>query len=424
MGETAAQHAFPHGLRRMVGRDPLESHRAATPLELLFDLTLVVAFAQAGDQLAHYVAEGHLAAAISGFAFVVFAITWAWLNLAWFASAFDTNDWLQRLLTMVQMIGVLVIALGIPAIFHSIDAGEPIDNGIVVVGYVVMRVAMVAMWLRVAVQDPQYRRIALRYALFIGIVQIGWIVVALLTIESLPLLVAVIVLLWTAELAAYYLATYDRKAPKGTNTGTPWHPHHIVERFGLLVIITLGEGILGTIAVVSALVENVGWSLEAVLIVIAGVGLTFGLWWSYFIIPSAPVLARWRDRSWAWGYGHIVLFGAVAAVGAGLHVAAYAAEGHIAIGNVGVVLAVAIPVALFGVVYFGLYSLLLRAVDSFHLLLAAGMVVLLALAVVLAAVGVSLGWCLIVVMLAPFVVAVGYETVGYRHVEADIAREA
>jgi low temperature requirement protein LtrA len=192
----------------------------------------------------------------------------------------------------------------------------------------------------------------------------------------------------------------------------------------LLVIIALGEGILGTIAAVSALVESVGWSLEAVLIVIAGVGLTFGLWWSYFIIPSAPVLARWRERSWVWGYGHIILFGAVAAVGSGLHVAAYAAEGHIAIGNVGVVLAVAIPVALFGVVYFALYSLLLRAGDSFHLLLAGGMVVLLALAVVLAAAGVSLGWCLVVVMLAPFVVAVGYETVGYRHVEADIAREA
>jgi hypothetical protein len=30
--------------RRLVGRDPREAHRAATPLELLFDLTLVVAF--------------------------------------------------------------------------------------------------------------------------------------------------------------------------------------------------------------------------------------------------------------------------------------------------------------------------------------------------------------------------------------------
>ena len=112
-------------------------------------------------------------------------------------------------------------------------------------------------------------------------------------------------------------------------------------------MITLGEGILGTIAAVAAVVAHVGWSAEAILIVIAGTGLTFGLWWTYFILPSAPVLARHRERKWAWGYGHIVLFGSVAAVGAGLHVAAYAAEGETTIGTVGVVLAVAIPVFVF-----------------------------------------------------------------------------
>ena len=88
------------------------------------------------------------------------------------------------------------------------------------------------------------------------------------------------------------------------------------------MIITLGEGILGTVAAVAAVVARVGWSGEAVLIVIAGTGLTVGLWWTYFILPSAPVLARHRERKWAWGYGHIVVFGSLAAVGAGLHVAA------------------------------------------------------------------------------------------------------
>ena len=51
-----------HHLRRMVGRDPHEAHRAATPLELLFDLAFVVAFAQAGEQLSHLIAEGHIGA--------------------------------------------------------------------------------------------------------------------------------------------------------------------------------------------------------------------------------------------------------------------------------------------------------------------------------------------------------------------------
>ena len=128
----------------MLGRDPNERHRAATPLELLFDLTFVVSFAQAGDQLAHYVAEGHIATAVWGFSFVLLSVCWAWINFTWFASAFDTDDWLQRILTMVQMVGVIVLALGIPAVFESIDSGEPFDFVVVAVGYVIMRVSLVA----------------------------------------------------------------------------------------------------------------------------------------------------------------------------------------------------------------------------------------------------------------------------------------
>ncbi len=47
-----------HPLRLMSGRDPHESHRASTPLELLYDLTFVVAFGVASDQIAHLLACG------------------------------------------------------------------------------------------------------------------------------------------------------------------------------------------------------------------------------------------------------------------------------------------------------------------------------------------------------------------------------
>jgi low temperature requirement protein LtrA len=48
----------------MSGRDPYEQHRVATPLELLYDLTFAVAFAVAGEQFAHLLAEGHFGAQI------------------------------------------------------------------------------------------------------------------------------------------------------------------------------------------------------------------------------------------------------------------------------------------------------------------------------------------------------------------------
>ena len=403
-----------HRLRRMVGRDPSESHRGATPLELFFDLTLVVAFAQAGNETAGLIAEGRFASAILAFAFVMFAVCWAWINFSWFASAFDTDDWFYRVTTMVQMVGVLVLALGIPDVFDSIDRGEPVDNTVVVAGYIVMRIAMLAQWIRVARQDPSHRRVALGYVITISVSQLGWTGALFFDLRVgafLPLALALVGI----ELIGPILA--ERR-----DGGTPWHPHHIAERYGLLVIITLGEGILGTIVAVAALVDKVGWSAEAVLVAIAGTGLTFGLWWNYFITPSADVLERHRSRSWGWGYGHIPLFASIAAIGAGVHVAAYVVEGEATIGVVGAVLATAIPVAVATLVYFGLYSFLVRGFDPFHLLLFAGTIAVLAIAVALAAAGVSLGWSLIVVMLAPAVTIVGFEAKGHRHMAAALDR--
>ena len=137
-----------HHARQMGGRDPHEAHRVATPLELLFDLTFVMAFGQAASQFAHALSEGHYMAALLGFGFASFAICWAWINFSWFSSAFDTDDWIYRLVTMVQMIGVLVLAVGLPRLFASIEHGAHLDNSVMVLGYVIMRVALLSQWLR------------------------------------------------------------------------------------------------------------------------------------------------------------------------------------------------------------------------------------------------------------------------------------
>jgi hypothetical protein len=89
---TISEQTRSHRLRVMSGRDPYEQHRTATALELLYDLTFVVAFGVASEQLAHLLAEGHYAAGLTGFVLAVFAICWAWINFSWFASAYDTDD--------------------------------------------------------------------------------------------------------------------------------------------------------------------------------------------------------------------------------------------------------------------------------------------------------------------------------------------
>jgi low temperature requirement protein LtrA len=397
----------------MTGRNPRESHRAATPLELLFDLAFVAAFSQAGNQFAHAIAEDHIGIGIFGFSFAMFAICWAWINFTWFASAFDTDDWFYRILTMIQMVGVVVVALGMPDLFHSLEEGGHIDNTIVVGGYVIMRVAMVLQWLRVARQDPEHRRAALVFVATITLAQIGWIGTAIADISVDQFLY--LVPLYLLELGGPLFA-------ETRTEGTPWHPHHIAERYGLLTIIALGEGVFGTVASVSALVEEQGWSTEAVIVAIAGIGLTFGLWWNYFMLPSGDILSRHRHRSFVWGYGHIPVFASIAATGAGLHTAAYVIEGIAEIGTRGAVIAVAVPVFIFTIGLFAHYTYLLNEFDPFHIGLFAGNVLLLALAVVLATAGASIGICLLLITAAPAVIVVGYETIGHRHKAAAMER--
>jgi len=397
-----------HRIRPMRGRDPHERGRTATTLELLYDLVFVVAIGQAANQLAHLTAEGHYGTALGGFVFAIFAILWAWINFSWFASAFDTDDWLHRLATMVQMVGVTVLGLGLPAMFHALDAGHGIDNRVMVAGFVVMRVAMVFQWLRAAQQSPQYRRACRVYAVTIVLAQIGWVAMTFIHLTLLPAIV-IIVSLFLVELSGPYLA-------ETRYGGTPWHAHHIAERYGLLTIIALGEGVIGTVASLSAVVEAQGWTKEAILVAIAGMGLTFGMWWCYFLLPAGEILHLYRTHVFRWGYGNLPLLAAIVATGAGLHVAALFIEHAAHIGSVATVLALALPVALYlGGIYL-LYMTLLADSDAFHLVLITITAVVLISGPLLAALGVSMAVCLLVVMLAPAVTVVGYEVFGHRHV--------
>jgi low temperature requirement protein LtrA len=398
----------------MTGRDPHELHRTATPLELLYDLTFVVAFGAASNEAAHYFAEGHWRTGSIGFGFAMFAVIWAWIQNTWFASAYDTDDWIYRLLTMVQMVGVLVLALGLPMMFESIEQGAHVDNAVMVLGYVIMRTGLVALWLRVVRHDVLRRRCAATYAATLLVAQIGWIglLVADVSVAAMFSVAAVLVVI---ELTGPVVA--ERRFGV-----TPWHPHHVSERYGLLTIITLGEVILGTVAAINAVIRAHGWTLETALVGLAGVGLAFGMWWMYFVIPSAELLHRFRDRSFGWGYGHLPMFAALAATGAGLHVAALYIEHEAHISQLAVVLTTAVPLSVYVICLYAVYSVLVREVDPFHLWLVGGTAVVIVAAIIMAAADAPIAACLLVLTLAPAVTVVGYEIVGHRHRAEMLAR--
>jgi low temperature requirement protein LtrA len=220
---------------------------------------------------------------------------------------------------------------------------------------------------------------------------------------------AVVVVLYVIELSGPYVS-------ERTKGGSPWHPHHIAERYGLLVIIALGEVILGTVEAVETLVGESGWSLDAAVLLAAGITLAFTLWWVYFTVPFGDILHASRSGSFLWGYSHIVVFASVAAVGAGLHLVALTFAHQSALSSVGVIAAVVVPLAVLIGVLIGVTLLILPSGHPIHAWLALGSAAVLALAVGLAVWGAPVPVCLVVAVLAPVAWVVAYELVGHQHI--------
>jgi low temperature requirement protein LtrA len=310
---------------RAVTRDPDEPYRASTPLELFFDLTFVVAVARASAALHGELAGGHVVTGVWGFVGVFFAVWWAWMNAAWFASAHDADDVPYRLLTLLQMAGVLVVASGVT------EALEHDDWLGVTIGYGIMRIGLATQWLRVARDEPAGRTRALRYAIGISVLQILWF--ARLALPD-DLQLAGFLALVVAELAVPVWAERAAGAPV-------FHAGHIEERYGLFTIIVLGESVLSAAGGFQAALDEGGLTADLFAVGIGGLVLAFASWWLYFDHPGH--LRPNREQAFRWGYAHVVIFASLTAMGAGLQVATESVTGH---GDVRTAaLAVAVPVA-------------------------------------------------------------------------------
>jgi low temperature requirement protein LtrA len=313
----------------MFARSADEEHRAATALELFFDLCFVVAIALAASSLHHEIIEGHIGDGVLSYVLVFFAIWWAWMNFTWFASAYDTDDVLYRLMTFVQMSGVLVLAAGVPKGF------EHGDIVLITAGYVVMRLAMVGQWLRAAHADLDHRPCALRYAIGIAVLQCLW-VGRLLLPESLNYPSIIILIL--AELAVPVWAE--------KSNGTTWHPQHITERYGLFTIIVLGETILAATTALQTAFDAGHADASLIAVAIGGLVIVFSLWWLSFEVEENRLLDS-HLGSFVYGYGHLFVFASAAAVGAAMEVVVEHDTGHGELGDFTVGLVIAVPVALY-----------------------------------------------------------------------------
>jgi low temperature requirement protein LtrA len=261
---------------------------------------------------------------------IFFAIWWAWMNFTWFSSAYDNDDALYRVVTLVQIAGVLVLAAGVSQAFeHHVYTS-------VWLGYVIMRFALIAQWLRAAraAEGPE-KTMALRYAGGVFLCQIGWLGLLVLPEPGRPWVFLVMAI---AEMCVPVYAEKDFV--------TSWHPHHVSERFGLFTIIVLGETIAAsTVAVKSAVDEHDALG-ELLPIASGGLLIVFAAWWIYFVVPIHGHL-RSNRQSFLWGYGHYLIFSSAAAIGAGLEVAVEEAVGKTQVSTLAASAAVTLPTALY-----------------------------------------------------------------------------
>ena len=324
---------------RMSPRDPHEPHRVATPLELFFDLVFVVAVASAAAQWHHGLVEGHYGDLLS-FVIVFVATWWAWMNYTWFASAYATDDVVFRLLTFVIMTGSLMLAAGVPEMF------ERRNSVLLVSGYVVMRLAMVVLWLRAAASHPEGRRTAMTYAVGIVLVQVYWVLRLAVSGDSS------LVVTWFVGMALE-LAVPVIAERRGT---TPFHPHHIAERYSLFTIIVLGEVILSTLQAVQGALET-GTTMELVELIAGGLLIVFALWWLYFKRDQVELFAGRFWTVFTCSYGHLFVFSSVAASGAALAAAVDSVQ-HEADASVrAIALALAVPLAIYVVALAAMHAL-------------------------------------------------------------------
>lgn len=273
--------------------------RRVTWLELFFDLIFVAAVSQVGAPLR----EDFTTTGLLRFAVLFVPIWWAWTGQAVFSTRFDTDDGVQRALTLLQMFAVAAMAA------NAKDALDSRSSAGFAAAYAAVRFVLVAQYFRARAIE-RARALATRYLAGHGLAALLWLVSAIVPAPWRYLI-------WTAALAL--------------DLGTPWiavrhsaavppDAAHLPERFGLFTIILLGESV---IAVMHGMEAQELWSPPAAAAAFLGMAMAFAIWWWYFDGISGPAeqhIRSGRDavRFHIWSYAHLPLYLGIAVGAAGI----------------------------------------------------------------------------------------------------------
>ena len=279
-----------------------EEDRRATWLELFLDLVFVAAVAEVAGTLS----SDPTAAGLGRFLFLFLPIFWAWAGFTFYATRFDTDDLVYRLLTLLGMFAVAGLASTVPDALHG-------GQNTFVVAYVCVRAILLVLYARVYRDVEVARPVAGWFMVMFGLGVMGWLV-------SLAVPVPWKYAVWGVALALEYAAPIRAWR---LLQGVPVDPRHLPERFGLLIIIVLGEGVIGVVLGTA----EVSWTLRSGAVAFAGFLTGAAIWWLYFdFLDATSVVTRNVRSGLTFVYAHYFVAAGIAALGVGVKLAILSVE--------------------------------------------------------------------------------------------------
>ncbi len=284
-----------------------EGHRQATWMELFMDLSFVISIAA----LTTMFVKDHTLNGLILYVFLLFSVFWAWNQLTWYSILFDNNDVFYRTMYLGAILSVLALA----ASFARIDQG---DTTPFVASYVLLQVFLAAGWIRIIVSSHKFRMFSIYYL-------IGPVIGSALWLVSLNFPVPQQYVFWIAAMATHVAAPYI--AFRCKTFDIPLHTSHVVERYCLFTVIVLGE----TLIAVSKGIGSAPGSEKFLIALLAYITVAC-IWWSYFSWDFENILLFGSlSNLFIFGYGHFVVFLAIASFGAGGELAVHSLShgGHL-----------------------------------------------------------------------------------------------
>jgi len=230
-----------------------QAHRV-TPVELFFDLVFVFAFTQVATLLAGDPTFGGISRGV----LVLAALWWAWAAYAALTNTVDPDEGAVGAALLSALIAMFIAALAVPGVFGD----DGVLFGLAFLFVCSMHLALYAVAGR---GSPDLLRAVLRFA--------PWSLLGATLILVAGFTNGARVWLWLAALTV----TYVGSALAGS-TGWRLHPSHFTERYGLVVIIALGEAFIA----IGIGVTNIGIDADEVAAAVLGLLVATAFWLAYF----------------------------------------------------------------------------------------------------------------------------------------------